>query len=215
MMDNFILTYCAHLNSHDLLDHLMSRFLNSVEETAGNELLKTNISFILFRWFYSTDDFSRDQKLGQKLSKWTRELIENAPNNFSRSIFENVDTSLKKENRKKSFSVNFSLKKGYIVKFILDGLQRESEPKATMFEATDVAKTLTILESSIISNILPNQLINKAWNVKGNNISTENISRYFMWFSKIVNWISSEIVCTKGINNRANVLTWFIQLGKV
>ena len=92
---------------------------------------------------------------------------------------------------------------------------REKQSKISSYPLYEVAQTITIVEQKIICSLSSRQFLSRSWMLEKSTISCNNISRYYIWFSNMVNWVSSEIVSTKTIPGRADLITWFIELASV
>ena len=218
-MDNFILSYPSFSNGFDLLDTLISMhvspLINQSENTEEEkERYFLSLAFFIYRWLSTQEDFDFDSKIRNKLEKFV-ENVSNKKSLFEERIYESITEILnkkkkiKREEKFEKFFEEYNLSDFNLM------TNREKQSKISSYPLYEVAQTITIVEQKIICSLSSRQFLSRSWMLEKSTISCNNISRYYIWFSNMVNWVSSEIVSTKTIPGRADLITWFIELASV
>eukprot|EP01102_Stenamoeba_stenopodia_P022109 TRINITY_DN9101_c0_g2_i1.p1 TRINITY_DN9101_c0_g2~~TRINITY_DN9101_c0_g2_i1.p1 ORF type:complete len:373 (+),score=71.87 TRINITY_DN9101_c0_g2_i1:125-1120(+) len=88
-------------------------------------------------------------------------------------------------------------------------------PKSNLFidfDPLEVARQMTLVESTLFQSIKPVECLNQAWNKKKE--MAPNITSLISCFSELSNWVVAEIVGTDRLKQRVSVVKQFIRIAE-
>jgi hypothetical protein len=197
----FLLTYRSFTTPMELLMLLINRFY------AVQKPVRLRVFAVLKVWvtgyFY---DFE-DDELVKRFEKFCKEEIESVMPSGSRQLLTLLDKARSKdENMKKKAPISSKeIPRPHILTC------KPSEVSILTIHPQELARQLTLIEAKLFNEIKPWELLNLAWSRKDKEQKAPNVLAMIKRTNLVTPWISSQIVSSKSMKVRVEILTRCIQ----
>ncbi len=211
----FLLTYRSFTTPMELLQLMINRFYTPVTDESDLDLRRSFQKPIRLRTFavlkvwitgYSYD-FEDDPELAARFDKFCKEEIAAVMPSGSRQLLVLLEKALSREEMTKK-STPISAKE--IPRPHLPTC-RPSEVSMLTVHPQELARQLTLIEAKLFCAIKPWELLNLAWSRKDKEQKAPNVLAMIARSNVVTPWISSQIVSSKSLKVRAEILTRCIQ----
>ncbi|KAJ8293602.1 Cell division control protein 25 [Rhodotorula toruloides] len=213
----FLMTYRTFCSAHELLDHLVERYLMptpqglSPEEYHDWEAKKqrpvrarvTNLLKAWVREYMDNEDLDRD------VLEWIRDFALNtmAEKGQSLQICKSVDEKLQGASRRPVGN----LAPGPLPQPIVP--RNLKKIKLVDIEPLELARQLTIMDGRLFQRITPQECLSKAW-PKQFGSEAPNISAMIDMSNAVTRWVTESILAQEDLKKRAAVVKHFVAIAE-
>lgn len=211
----FLLTYRSFTTPMDLLQLLINRFYCPVDDESDLELrrsiqkpVRLRVFAVLKVWItgYSYD-FEDDPELVARFEQFCNVEIGTVMSSGSRQLLVLLEKALSREEltKKRTPISSKEIPKPHLPTC------RPSELSLLTIHPQEFARQLTLIEADLFRAIKPWELLNLAWSRKDKEQKAPNVLAMIARSNVITPWISSQIVSSRSMKVRAEILTRSIQ----
>ena len=209
----FLLTYRSFTTPTELLQLLVNRFYCPVPSDDPDMLrtvqkpIRLRLFAVLKTWISGyAYDFVDDPEMVKQFERFCKEEIEAVMPSGSRQLLVLLDKALAKDDTtKKEYISAKQIPRPHLPTC------KPSELSILTIHPQELARQLTLIEAKLFCDIKPWELLNLAWSRKDKEQKAPNVLSMIQRSNVITPWVSAQIVSSKSMKVRAEILTRCIQ----
>jgi son of sevenless len=221
-LQDFILTYRSYTTKEELFTLLKERFnypppKNSTEEefvTFKKEILNKIRIRIIQAVRYWVENFYKfdfnDQASIEMLEGFIKMVDESNEESYSKLLRNTINNviegkSMTKNTKESDYPKIMVPKKSLF--------RKKFTNRMLEWPSMEFARQISLIEFEIFEKIEPKECLDLNFSRKNKEELAPNITTMIKWFNKLSNWIGTEIVNVADIDERARVVSKFIEIG--